>query len=97
MDTFKISIVKYETSPDYFVYTNRGKEFLYSIHKDNTDDTVWYFNIPENQTRLHFVTSDEIPVQNILKFAQAVITVRYGIIDFDTQLTVAAKRTLVVK
>lgn len=99
MDTFKISVSKTPKNniPVFSVYTNRGKEFLFNFLRSNTDDKVWYFNIPENQVRVHFVTSDEFPVQHLLEYAKAVITLRYGIIDFQVQMTVEAKRLLGVK
>ena len=99
METFKISVSKTPKNniPVFSVYTNRGKEFLFNFLQSNTDDNLWLFNIPENQVRVHFVTSDEFPVQHLLEYAKAVITVRYGIVDFQVQMTVEAKKTLGIK
>lgn len=113
MDTFKISITtskpyiynketdKYErdtNSPsDYFVYTNRGREYLFRFHQSNVDSKVRYFVFPGSEDRSIHIVSDEFPVDYLLKFVQAVITIRYGIIDFDIQLTQEAKRILKIK
>lgn len=104
MDTFKINITKtvYDatqvTWPDeYQVYTNKGREFLFFFYKSETSDDVWYFHLPENGSRELFITSKQVPVDYILKLCKAVITIRYGVVDFDASLTVEAKRTLKIK
>ena len=103
MDTFKINISKIhhanatdEGYDTYHIYTNRGKEFLMTVYPSDFSDNLWYFNIPENEKRLNnlFVTGKQFPVDYLLKLCKAVITIRYGVVDFDTQLTVAAKRLL---
>lgn len=113
MDTFKISITtskpyiynketdEYELDTnapsDYFVYTNRGREYLFRFHQSSVDSKVRYFVIPGSEDRSIHIVSDEFPVDYLLKFAQAVITIRYGIIDFGVRLTAEAKKTLGVK
>ena len=97
MDTFKINVTKSSLSPKYVVSTNRGKEHLFCFFKSPVDDKVWYFDIPENLERKVFTVSDGIPVRLILGFAISLITIRYGLIDFDAQLTSEAKRLLGAK
>lgn len=104
MDTFKINIRKttYDVNGDawpeeYQVYTNRGREFLFFFYKSQTSDDVWYFHLSENGSRELFITSKQVPVDYLLKLCKAVITVRYGIVDFDACLTSEAKRTLKIK
>ena len=106
MYTFEINITKTPYPQDeagawpqeYQVYTNRGKEFLFFFYKSAVDDNLWYFHLPEkgNGGELYF-TCEHMPVEHILKLAQALILIRYGIIDFDVQLTQEAKRVLKVK
>lgn len=97
MDNFKISIVKQGTSPNYFVFTNRGRDYLFRFHQSSTDSKVWYFVMPEAEDRSLFVVSDEFPVNHLLKFAEAFITIRYCTVDFNLQLTNASKKLLGIK
>lgn len=104
MDTFKINIIKTPYSQDgawpqeYQVYTNRGREFLFFFYKSTVSDNLWYFHLPEkgNDGELYF-TCEHMPVEYILKLAQALILIRYGVVDFDIQLTQEAQRVLKVK
>ena len=106
MDTFKINIHKIHRANAtdkgydlYNIYTNRGREYLMTVYPSDINDDLWYFDIPENEERLNdlFVTCEQFPVVYLLKLCKAVITIRYGIVDFDTSLTVEAKKTLGIK
>lgn len=99
MDTFKINISKAhkDSLMPFSVTTNRGREHLYDFWPSDVSDDVWYFFIPEAQGKKTWVHSDSIPVQHIIEFARSVLIIRYGIIDFDVQLTVEAKKTLGIK
>ena len=105
MEIFKININKthraYATDKGYDlynIYTNRGREFLMTVYPSVSSD-VWYFDIPENEGRLNdlFVTGEQFPADYLLKLCKAVITIRYGVVDFDVQLTTEAKKTLKIK
>ena len=94
MDTFKISIVKYGNFPDYFVYTDRGKELLFSFKRSTVAEDVWYFTIPGMTDEKYFVTTVYTLSDYVLAFSKSVINVRYCLIDFDVQFTVEARRIL---
>jgi hypothetical protein len=106
MDTFKININKIHRANAtdkgydlYNIYTNRGREYLMTVYPSDIGDDVWYFDIPENEERLNdlFVTGEQFPVDYLLKLCKAVITIRYGVVDFDVQLTTEAKKLLKIK
>ena len=94
MDTFKINIIKRN---NYIVTTNRGREQLFAFWPSDVSDDVWYFFIPEAQGKKTWTRSEGVPVDYILEFARSIITIRYGIIGFDVELTVTAKKTLKIK
>ena len=97
MDKFKISIVNQGKDTNYFVFTNRGRDYLFRFYHSGTDSKVWYFVMPENVDRSLFVVSDEFPVKYLLKFAEAYITIRYCTVDFSLELTKSAKKLLGIK
>ena len=106
MGTFKININKIHRanatdkgSDLYNIYTNRGREHLMTVYPSDICGAVWYFDIPENEGRLNdlFVTSEQFPVDYLLKLCKAVIAIRYGIVDSDIQLTTEAKKALKIK
>lgn len=106
MDTFKINITKIHHASEtdegydtYHIYTNRRREYLMTVYPSNISDDLWYFDIPENEERLNdlFVTGEQFPVDYLLKLCKAVITIRYGVVDFDANLTVTAKKTLGIR
>ena len=106
MDTFKINITKIHRANDtdkgydlYNIYTNRRREYLMTVYPSDISDDLWYFDIPENEERLNdlFVTCEQFPVNYLLKLCKAVITVRYGVVDFDAGLTANAKKLLKVQ
>ena len=104
MDTFKISINKFhkadgvETCERYDIRTNRGREHLMRVYPSQVSEDLWYFVIPENNTKpALFVTCEQFPVDYLLKLCKAVITIRYGVVDFDVQLTAEAKKLLKIK
>lgn len=105
MDTFKINIRKFhranatdEGYDHYDIYTN-WREFLMTVYPSSISDDLWYFDIPENEGRTNdlFVTCEQFPVDYLLKLCKAVITIRHGVVDFNTQLTEEAKKTLKIK
>ena len=104
MDTFKISINKIhkadgsETYERYDIRTNRGREHLITVYPSQVSEDLWYFVIPENNAKQAlFITSEQFPVDYLLKLCKAVITIRYGVVYFDVSLTVKAKKTLGIK
>ena len=95
MDTFKINIVN--ENGFHHVYTNRGKECLFYFFKSSTSDNVWYFTIPEKDNGIMFTVSDTVPVRFITELVRSIIILRYGIIDFDIEMTARANRVLGVR
>ena len=98
MPTFKLNISETGTQSKgqpgytYEVTTNRQREHLFFFKRSDTDDRTWYFNVPEHNGRDIFTVSENIPVRYITELAMAIIIIRYGILDFDIQLTSKAKQ-----
>ena len=106
MDTFKINITKEKnTRWGYCVTTNRGREYLFHFWPSDVSDDVWYFLIPDRTAEAQgkknidklWVQSETLPARHILEFAKSILTIRYGLIDFDIQLTEEAKKILKIK
>lgn len=106
MNTFKINITPEANKRwGYCVTTNRGKEYLFHFWKSDVSDDVWYFLIPDRTPEAQgkkiidklWVTSTDIPTRHIIEFVRSILTIRYGLIDLDIQLTHEAKRILKVK
>lgn len=98
MKTYKINI-----SNGGGVYTNWGRERLFSF--DRVNDSCWVFYLP-GRTREEMgnkiienlcVMSEEIPVRHILEFTRCILTIRYGELDFDIELMKGAKKFLKIK
>jgi hypothetical protein len=95
MDTFKINIAS--TNGFHYVHTNRGKEYLFYFYKSTTSDNVWYFTVPEKNNGIMFTVSETVPVRFITELVRSVIILRYGIIDFDIEMTTRADRVLGIR
>ena len=102
MEKFKISITKrvlLDNSTVYFVYTNRGKEYLLKFMNSLTSSNEWLFDLPENSKRVLFFKNENVqfPADYLLELCRAQLIVRYGITDIEVAYTVEAKRLLKIK
>ena len=91
MNTFKINITPEANKRwGYCVTTNRGREYLFHFWKSDVSDDVWYFLIPDR-------TPEAQGKRYIIEFVRSILTIRYGLIDLDIQLTSGAKKLLKIQ
>ena len=96
---FKISVTKHGSNAAYYrIYTNRKSMFLFSMMDSNVSN-VWYFDVPENDSRMLWYESEDgkCPVDFLLDLCKSVLMVRYGYFNFEVELTAEAKRLLKIK